>query len=336
MVPHRRIALSLACLSLAAVPSLALVRDVAAQSSGSTCTLTGSPVMPKNAQLFSAASGGDVIAKFTGQATAMTAIIDPTSRAKLKTSGFRIEGFLSNDALPVFTTRNVPVAEGHVFLGGARRVTLGSDSANRLTAELTAGAPIEQTLKAPVSCSAIALDLPSFSQPSPPGNARGYLAKKSPLEIRGEAGGSSVFTFTSSSVKDALLFWSTERSAASVHVMLAGDVVVDGWVSASDLEALKPGEMMDAVAPGTTTVSTAKLAMDGSPRTGKATKDVSIRAKPLDTATPIGAIEAGVEVLVMESVTTWSNVLPTTLVMLPGDGGGFWVKTADLVIAPSK
>jgi hypothetical protein len=315
-----------------------LVRRAWAQAP--SCTLRGAPIIAKTVEAFSAATGGEAIAKFTGQPVPMALTLPSGSgsrgvlRTGTGTGGFRLEGFLDPGDAPAFTTRNLPVVADHVWIGGPRRVKVAGASGGRVAVELKAGAPIEQTLRATAPCDAVSFDLPSFRQEPVPGSARGYLAKRSPLEVRGSASGPALFTFTSSDIADALLFWSTERTGGAVHVHLTGDVVVDGWVAAADLQALKVGEMMDALAPGTPTISSPRLMMQGTPTVVKASREVTVRRRPNDTAQIIGAVEPGGEVMVLETVLGWSNVVPTALVLMPPTGGGFWVKASELGSAP--
>ena len=322
----RATAISLVALAMLA-PSLARAQ---------ACAISGKPVLAKTVALQAASTGDDAIAKFPGQPIAAT-MTAAAGRSKLRTGtgsgGFRVEGFVETRDVPVFTTRNVPVVDEHVWIGGGRRVRVRGPASAGVSIEMSAGAPIEQTLSATASCASVSLDQPSFRHPSPPGEARGYLTKKSPLAIAASAGGPAVFTFTSSSIKDALLFWSVEKSGAHVHVMLAGDVVIDGWAAASDLEALKAGEMMDAVLPGAVSISQPRLVMEGAPKTVKVSREVAVRARANDASEVIGAIEAEGEVLVLETVLGWSNVLPTSLAVMPADGRGFWVKATELTAA---
>jgi hypothetical protein len=62
-----------------------------------------------------------------------------------------------------------------------------------------------------------------------------------------------------------------------------------------------------------------------------------VRNHANDTAQIIGAIEREGEVLVLETILGWSNVVPTSLAIMPPDsGGGFWVHTADLGMNPGS
>jgi hypothetical protein len=310
-----------------------------AHAQAAACVLRGTPIMPRTGEIFGAAAGGDPIARFTGQPVASSVTL-PTAngRAAIRTGsgqgGVRIEGFLELAAVPAQSTRDLPILADHVWIAGGKAVKLVGLASGQVTVELTLGAPLDQTVRATTGCDGLSLD-PQAARPAPiPGNARGYLVKKSPLELRPAPGAASAFTLTSPDIKDALLFWSTERKGGQVHVHLSSDLVVDAWVAAGDLAALKEGEMMDALATGTTSISTPKIAMQGEPRIVKVTKEVPIRGNATDLASPIGAIESGAEVLVLETVLGWSNIVPAALNLMPPDGRGFWVKTVDLGITP--
>ncbi len=303
--------------------------------------LRGSPLMPKTVQIFDAATAGAAIGHFTGQPVTASLTLPTTSgaRAALRTGsgrgGMRLEGFLDLAAIPAQSTRNLPIVADHVWIAGGKTVSIAAVVGAQVTVELTAGAPIEQTARATTACDGLSLDQQTVRQSPIPGEARGYLVKKSPLDLRPSPGAAAAFTLSSSSVKDALLFWSTESKSGQVHIHLASDFVIDAWAAASDLEALKAGEMMDALSPGITTVSAPKIAMQGELRTAKVTKEVPVRGHANDSSAVIGAIEAEGEVLILETVLGWSSVVPAALNMMPPDGQGFWVKTADLGLPTS-
>lgn len=296
------------------------------------CTVRGTPVLPKTVQLFGSSKGTDVIATFTGQATAAALTFAGAARAGLKTtSGFRLEGYVDIGTVPIFTARDVTVAEGHVFIGTGRVVKVlgGTDASVQL--EFTAPMPVDQTVRATAVCEALALDPPPTRVASPPEGARAWVTKRTPLVLRGKPGGDGVFRFTSDSAKGALLFWGTEVRGGAVKVSLASDLVVDAWADTKDLEAMPRGEMVDAVATaGVTVVKPPKVSLGGSVRLVKAPVEMPIRAKGDDAAIPIGTLEAGTEVAVLETIVGWSNVVPTTFAVTPPAGGGFWVKAATL------
>ena len=127
----------------------------------------------------------------------------------------------------------------------------------------------------------------------------------------------------------AHLFWSTESRAGFVHVKARGHLTIDAWARASALEPLKKGEMMDQFLPPTTAVAGAQLALDKPPKVVQAAREIPLRAHRDDKEKPIGAIEVGAEVYVMETLLGWVNVLPKNLGLTPADDGGFWIPSGE-------
>lgn len=346
--PRRLVALSVVAAALVA-PGVGDrgARGEAIAQGAQACSLRGSPAVPQGTLVFGAAQGGEAIAKFTGQPFALQLTLAPVSsasasaRAALRGGadrGLRVEGFVDPGEVPAFAARNLVVVPDHVFVGGGRRVKIAGAAAGQITAEIAAAAPVSQTLRATGGCDAVTLDRPPFKQQPPSGHARGHVAKQAPLALRAEPGGPPIFSFTSPSVKGALVLWSTERTASAVRVHLTGDVVVDAWVAASDLEPLKEGEVMDALLPGVATTSAPRLSIAGAgaPTPVKAPREAPVRARASEQAPVVGAVEAGAEVLVLETVMGWSSVVPAALHLMPPDGGAFWVKSADLAGPPAR
>ena len=296
-----------------------------------TCVLTATPVMSKTTSLFASASSTDAFAAFTGQKLVLTATISGAGRARVRTGGgFRLEGFVDVVSVPLFLTKNVAVVEGHVWLGGGRAVTVMGAKSDALEVEVHAPPPLDMTVRANVTCPALSMEPTGFKHPSPPGEARGFRTRKVPLAIAAEPGGASIFKVTGSGAKDTLLFFSTERRDQQVHVLFAGDVVIDGWAAASDLEALPEGEILDSLPAPRVTTSGSRLSMQGTPTTVKVKREIPLYAQAKDGADKLGAIETDTEVLVIDTVAGWSSVLPTTLAIMPSDGRSFWVRAADL------
>jgi hypothetical protein len=126
------------------------------------------------------------------------------------------------------------------------------------------------------------------------------------------------------------LFWSTETKGGFVHVQLRSDLTIDGWIRGADLDPLKKGEMMDQYIPPQTQVAGAQLLIDKPPRIATATKETLIRARRDERDRPIGVVETGAEIYVMETVAGWTNVLPKSLYILPPDDGGFWIPSSEV------
>ena len=98
-------------LALAVGAPLATVAALSG-SARADCTVRGTSVLPKTVQLFGSSKGTDVIGTFTGQSVNASVTFAGAARAALKTTGgFRLEGYVDPAAVPLFTARDVTVAE---------------------------------------------------------------------------------------------------------------------------------------------------------------------------------------------------------------------------------
>jgi hypothetical protein len=303
---------------------------------GPTCVLKGTAVVPKGTQLFDAASGGRAIANFVGSPVPMQMSeipADPANgRAKLVTStgssSVRIEGYVPASAITVYTTRDLPVMAGNVWITSAQKVTLARATQDAVQVELAVAGTRSQRVKANAACDALALQRGTPVPVEVPPNGRGYLTKEATVEIFDRPNGDAVFTLLMLE-GSSQLFWSTETKAGFVHVKSRSDLALDGWIRWKDLDPLKKGEMMDQYIPPSSAVVGAQLVIDKPPPVRTATKEIAIRAKRDEKARPIGVVEAGAEIYVMETVAGWSNVLPKSLHVLPPDDGGFWIPSSE-------
>src|SRR5262249_2206705 len=131
-------------------------------ASVSPCVLRGAEPVPKGTQLFDAASGGRAIANFTGAKVPLQLSqipADPTiGRARVSTSAggssVRIDGYGSPSAISTYTTRDLPLAAGHVWISSAQKVKLVQASGSTLTAELTILGSANQAIRASGPCEA--------------------------------------------------------------------------------------------------------------------------------------------------------------------------------------
>ncbi len=335
--------LGLGLLALGAVLCGALgVSEARAEStqaavSSPSCKLKGTAPVMKGAKLYDAPTGGRTIATFTGALVPMTLSAipaDPASgRAKLATSEsaptLRVEGYIAPADVQVFTARDIPVINGHIWISSAQKVKLVGAAGDSLRAELLISGSEGQTAKATASCDAFALQRGVATKMEVPGSARGYLMKTSSVDLFDRPNGDVIFSLKMLE-GTAQLFWSTEAKSGFVHIMYRGDLTIDAWARLKDLEPLKKGEIMDQYIPPTTAVAGAQLALDKAPPIVKATKAVPIRARRDLKEKPIGEIEAGAEVYLLETVAGWTNVLPKALGMTPPDEGGFWIPAAEV------
>lgn len=305
---------------------------------GSTCVIKGTYPVAKGTQLHDAASGGRVIASFTGAIVPMQLSdlpADPVNgRAKLATtsgaSSFRLDGYVAPSSLPVFTARDLAVVGAHVWISSAQKVKLVQAAPGTVTGELTIAGSNGQAVRASGACDAFTLQRGTPTGMETPGNGRGWLTKGTTLELFDDANGTSIFTLKMME-GTSQLFWSTESKAGFVHLKGRADITIDAWARLRDVEALKKGEMMDQFVPSSTTIAGAQLAFgDRTPKLVQATKDIPIRLKREDKEKPIGVVETGAEIYVMETMVGWANVLPKSLSVTPPEDGGFWIPASEV------
>lgn len=304
---------------------------------GSGCLIKGTYPAPKGTKLFDQTTGGNVIATLSGATIPMTLLeipFDPsTFKARLATSSgtgnVRIEGFVSTNDLPIFTATDISVQGASIWISAAQKVKIVRANENSLTVEMSIGGTLSQTVRATAPCDSFVL---ARGKPQPlefPKQGRSYMTKKQKVDLYEEPGGRVVFTLNMME-SAGQLFWGEKTRKGFVHVISRSDLTIDAWVPAKDLEPLKKGEMMDQYTPSATPNSGATLQFDKQPPIAKATQPISIRAKRDDAAKSIGFIEAGAEFYVLETVTTWTNILPKNLGVLPPDDGGFWIPSAEV------
>jgi hypothetical protein len=304
---------------------------------GPACALKGTFPGPKGTSIFDAPAGGRAVGAFTGGFQPLTLAdfpADPTTgRAHVLTSlgqgQLRLDGWVLPAAIAVFTTRDVPISPGHVWISDAQRVRLVSAASGSLGVEVVLAGTGGQAVRATVPCDALGLQQGTPAAMEVPGNGRGYLSRGGAVELFDEPGGTSVLTLKVMEGA-AQLFWSTESRAGFVHVKARGNLTIDAWARTGSLEALKKGEMMDQFIPPTTAVTGAQLVLDKPPRVVQATREIPLRAHRDDKEKPIGAVEVGAEVYVMETLSGWTNLLPKNLGLAPADDGGFWIPTSEV------
>jgi hypothetical protein len=311
----------------------AQAQEAAGGVTGPSCTLKGSHPVSKGTQLFDAQSGGRAIANFTGATVAMQMSdipADPTAgRARVSTSGLRIDGYAPVSSITTFTSRDLSVSSGHLWISSAQRVKLVRAAANSLTAELSIAGSQSQTVRATAPCDAFSLSKGTPTAMEIAGNARGYLMKSTTLDLFDAAAGDAIFTLKMME-GTGQLFWSTESKNGFVHIVSRGDITVDAWARWRDLEALKKGELLDQLIPPSSAVTGAQLTLEKPPPIVKATKEIQVRARRDEKEKPIGVIEVDAEVYVMETIAGWTNVLPKNLAITPPDDGGFWIPSGEV------
>lgn len=310
---------------------------VRADVTGPGCLIKGFYPPPKGAKVFDQTTGGNVVGTLSGASLPMTLLeipFDPTTfRAHLATSmgsaNVRIEGYVSVSDWPLFTTQDISVQGAAIWISTAQKVKLVRATSTAVTVEMPIGGTLKQTVRATAPCDAFSL---ARGKPQPlefPKQGRSYMTKKEKVDLYEEPNGQVVFTLNMME-GTGQLFWGEKIRQGFVHVLSRNDLTIDAWVKLRDLEAIKKGEMMDQYIPPSGPPTGATLAFDKPPQVAKATQPIPIRAKRDENAKPIGTIEAGAEFYVLETVTTWTNIMPKHLGVLPPDDGGFWIPASEV------
>ena len=315
---------------------VALAQSGPPQTPTAQCSLRGQSVMPSNAPIVDAL--GHAIARFSGAPTPLVATDFPSDahgKVRVETGfgagSFRIRGFVEPAQLPLFSTANVTVTAGHVWIAANRAVTLIGAASGRLRVEKKLSTPLEQTFRGAAPCSSFSLEAGTPVGFNPAGDSRGYELKQDSLDLYGDPGAEApVMTLHRSPYVEAVLFSSNERKGSFVHVAYHGEVLIDGWAKASDLSALPLDETMDQLAPATTQHGAPQMALQGQPRLVRPNKEIPLRRAAKDSDAVIGVIEPGAETYVLDQVAGWASVLPKSLNVLPATDGQFWAKSSDL------
>lgn len=320
-------------------PSPARAADPAASTS---CSLSGTAQMPIDLPIYDKADGGSPIAKFTGAETPLVAsdfYSGTGKRAKVATStgsgSFRIEGWVDASKVPVYTKSKVSVTPKHVWLAPEREVSVVGAGTGKLRVKRDVKSPFAQTFTAWADCAALGLTSKPPAGWSPPGDARGYVAKKDvELYSSSEDDRSLVTILTPVESSNGILLWSTEKSGGWVHVVHHSDVIIDAWARTRDLSALPKGETMDQQVAPTSKRNAPQLKLAANPKIVSAPKDVKIRAAASDKGSVIGMIEAGTEVYVLDIVAGWASVVPKKLNVMPHGSDSFWARATELGVSP--
>jgi hypothetical protein len=335
----RRVMVLAAIISYAgSISQAARADDPSNPGSGSSCVVQGTALVPKDQAIYSAASGGNKIAQFSGALCPLKATNFPADatagRVQINTgAGFRVEGFTDPKTIPVWAVHDLPVAADHLWISGGRSTRLLGASPGKLRVELPARGSLAQAVRATAGCEAF-----SFGKVPPPifevpGHARGYVAQSSDLDLFGSSSGDLAYTLHVSGEGSGVLLWSQETRGAYVHVTSRFELFVDAWVKKSDVKALPPGEMMDQTVPPESVQNPPQLGLSNYMKLVQAPRNVPLHFGRGDATPTIGEIETGTEVYVIDIILGWASVIPKTLHVMPNDDKGFWVKAADLGIA---
>lgn len=307
-----------------------------------SCTLSGSTLPAIDTTIYEKSDGSSAIAKLTGGKIGLT-VSDFFSgggdRVRVKTSaggsGFRIEGWIDASKLSLFTSKDVPVVQNHVWIAAQREVTPIAAGSGKLRVKRQVGSPFSQAFTGWAPCGSLALGASTPNGWSPAGNARAYVAKKDvELYDSGDEGRSMITMLSPDSSSDGIVLWSTEKKGGWVHLVHHSDVVIDAWARASDLKALPRGETQDSQPGATTKRNPPTLKLSGDAKTATAPKDLEIRSSAGDKGKVIGTLESGAEVYVLDIVAGWASILPKALNVSPHGDGQFWVKAKALGVSP--
>jgi hypothetical protein len=318
-----------------------LAREVSAQTPQQgevfvPCAVHGRAIPAMNTMITD--TGGRPIARFSGaEASVIVAGFSTATpaRARIETGtrqgGFRVRGFVDAAKLPIFTTENVPVVAGRVWIGARRAVNVVGATREKLKIEKRMTTPFQQSFTAWTSCSKLTLGKPVPPGWSPAGDARGFVLRRGSLDLLDAPQGSVVSVLNKAPDLAGVLFFSTEQTQSAVRVEYHGEVVIDGWARTTDLQALPRGETMDQLATQPAVRNPARLALPSTPRLVRAPREIPLRVAAKD-GEPIGAIEAGAETYVLDVVAGWASVVPKALDVMPAENGQFWVKKEELGI----
>jgi hypothetical protein len=310
-----------------------LITPAALAEEGVECTVRGKTIMRATTKLYPSAEGGVPFASFTGAEVSLAASDFPASgsgRARVVLGGFGLEGYVALDALTPFTTRPLAAPDKSVLIAEQRDVRIVGASDGKLHVAKSVLFPMEQTFNAKAPCDALTFTQAPAPGWSPPGDARGYVAK-GPIEIFETPDGALATTLRPSSAGSGILFFSTERRGPWVNVAFHGDVIVDAWAKVASLRALPPGETMDQLYPPSIRRGRpmVKLATDARVVTTKDAR-LTLKAEPKVTAPNIGQVEPGTEIYLIDTVAGWASVMPKSLAVAPEGEGQFWVHAGEL------
>lgn len=319
------------------IPARAQATTVA---TGPRCALTGTTSPSTDVEIHDLATGGRAIAHFAGAEIPIAESDFPgdasAERTRVTTGNgrgnFHVAGFVDSAKIPVYTSARVTVSHDHLWIGEGRQVTVLGSAGDRLRVSLRMTTPIDQTFSANAPCSSLSLAVTPPPGWNVPGSARGYVVKAGSIDLFDSslADKSLVTSLRRADSAPGILLWSTERRDSWVHVEFHGEVLIDAWARSRDLEALEEGETMDQIANPIVKRSSQHLALAGQPRVVRTTRQIPLRAKASDGATPIGWIEPDTDTYVIDTVAGWSSVLPRSLNVVPSGDAHFWVKASDL------
>lgn len=338
LASHALPALALSLVALCPRDGVADDAGAAVDGAGVDCVVKGRGILEKGVLVWSAKDGGTAIAGFATQEVQVELSDVPADpgagRARIKTGkgtgSIRIEGWIDATKVPLSARTDLALAPAHVWIGRGEQLKLRGASPGKLSVEATISAT-QQKLKAKASCADVAVGRVKVDEVQAPAAAKKFVLKKTAVDLFDEPNGASIFTLEVPVAEGGVLLYSTESKGAFTRVQHGGSLVVDAWAKTADLKPFPKGEMLDALgAANMVSISPAKLKVEGSTKEVKVTKDVPLRLTANESVKPIGVVEEGAELIVVDTVADWSRVFPKGLELIPPDGKDFWVKAKDL------
>jgi hypothetical protein len=229
----------------------------------------------------------------------------------------------------VYTTRDVPVYQGHTWIAAQRDVEIVGAGPGKLHVQKHVHFPMSQVFKAWAPCDAVTFTQKAASGWSAPGNARAYVAKET-VELFSGVDGGSVTTLFPADVANGILMWSTEQSRGWIHVQFHGDVIIDGWAKPRSMRPLPRGETMDQLYPPSMRLGKPSLKLATEPKVIKKDKELTIRARADETSSVVGKIAPNTELYLLDIVAGWASVIPKSLTVAPDGESQFWVQAVEI------
>jgi hypothetical protein len=301
------------------------------------CRLQGSASPRANAPIEDAQ--GRLLARFSGAPTLLVADSFPSragGRVRVTTGtgkgSFRVQGFTPVAEIPLYSMAPIAVSPGHVWIAAGKSLAYLSSGRNALRIEKRVAVPFDQSFRAWAPCASIAFEPPALPSSTPGGIAQSYVIRRSRLELLGEPRRpeARLLTLLPSPQPPQALFSGREQRGEWVRVEHQGELIIDAWARAVDLQALPRGQGLDRLAPQSVSPVSARLAVQGEPRVVRAVREVPFRARADDSEAPLGVIEAEAEAFVLEVVGGWVSVMPKALEVVPRPDGQFWVRAEEL------
>ena len=295
----------------------------------------------KDTTIYSEASGGDAIAKFSGARAPLKATRFPkdasSGRALVNAgAGFRLEGFADPRTMTVFGSRDLAVVPGHLWISASTPLKVVGAAPGKVRLEHPAVGGLARPLRAWSTCDALTFNKGTAPLYEVPKRARGYVAKQGTLDLYESPAGSVVHTLHISGEGNGLLMWGTSIRSGYVHITMRSSIYLDAWVKYNEVRALPRGELMDQVVPSQRVQSAPQLALKDFLREMQAPKQVSLHYGRGKATPVIGALEPNAEIYVLETVVGWATVLPKRLHVLPHGDRAFWVEASELGLGETK